>query len=134
MTALWQGDLIYAVDDIITGKLRQHGVKLPSRVADLYDTFTAISVPDEPDADAVAHAIANGEAPGAVDELIRAQLFTPALRAASARAKHIAAQRVLSALSKYSAEIHEQLRPIAEHLISEIEEARPDVATFHSIP
>ena len=121
MTARWQGDPVYAFDDII-GKLRQEGVKLPERVAHLYATFTAITVPDEPEPDAAANAIASGEAASAVDDLIRAQLFTPALRAASARGKHIAAQRGLQALSKYAAEIHEQLSPTAEYLIEEIEQ------------
>jgi hypothetical protein len=122
MNARWQSDPVYAADDVI-GKLRQHGVKLPSRFADLYGTFTGINIPAEPDADAAANAIADGQAPSAVEELIRAQLFTPALRAASARAKHIAAQRVLHALSKHAEHVHEQLRPIGESLISDIEQA-----------
>jgi hypothetical protein len=118
----WETDPVYAANDI-AGKLQRNGVKLPKPVAEAYAIFAAIEIPTDVDPDAVAMAIATGKSVDVVDALLLDAVLRPQRRAAATRAKEIAAVKFLSAIRTHADEIHEQLRPAAEHLISEIEQA-----------
>ena len=103
--------------------LDKHGVTLPDDVRRAYEIFDSITIPDEPDADAIALAMVDGADAKKIEGLISAQLSAPISRQSSARAKEISASRLLStARSNVNApEIHSQLDVEAKPLINSLD-------------
>jgi hypothetical protein len=121
MTAQWR-DPVYTATDLYA-RLNKYDVELSADVTNAHETFAAISIPAEVDIEYVAHAIATGAPAKTIAERVNEAVAAPILRAASARAKEIAANRLLDALRDDADAICEDMRPAAEGRISKIEKA-----------
>jgi hypothetical protein len=119
----YASDPIWAAGDLHEKLHTWITVPLPEPVEAAWQAFNAIIVPAEVSTDDLAHAIADGASAKVIDELARAVIYGPTLRAAALQGKVIAAKRYLAAVRAHAQEIHDLLASSAQEDIDAITEA-----------
>lgn len=118
----WQTDLEYAARSIIED-LKAQRIDIPQAILDAYALFEDVTIPPDHDDTEAVQAIALGKPQDKIDALLLQGILRPAYRAATAKAKIVAAKAVLREVRAAAGHLFELLRPIAEEVIDDIHAA-----------